>query len=233
MPEEDLMDWHSLLTLYGFDVERKGDGTLLVESVDHYFDNPSDGNYKNPNPDFFKKMLMTLGIPESFDESTHIFSPPGESFSEGAFLDAYYENHHNASSGTSHDLSVLEPHVARLVRVINDIGVMTTGSCEGHILSRRLRNGAVGEDSRYFKPGYIACGDCMLITLALLNPRLRINQINEFVMPSGRDASPEDAARAFWDELNKAAEIIDNNKEKTRELVDTVSKALGLRDEIL
>jgi hypothetical protein len=233
MPEEDLMDWYSLLTLYGFDVERTEDGTLLVESVGHYFDNPSDSSYKNPNPAFFLKMLMALGIPDSFDESSHLFDPPSESFSEGAFLDAYYENHHNTSSGTSHDLSVLEPHVARLVRVINDIGIMTTGSCEGHILTRRLRNDAIGEDSRYFKPGYIACGDCMLLTLALLNPRLRINQINEFIMPPGRDAGPEEAARAFWGELNKAAEIIDGNKEKTRELVETVRKALGLRDEIL
>ena len=230
MPGEDLMDWYSLLSLYGFAVERKGDGTLLLESVESYYDNPSESNYRNPNPCFLKKVLTTLGMSDSFDESTHIFTPPGESFSERVFLDAYYQNHHNASSGTSHDLSVLEPHAARLVRAINDIGIMTTGSCEGHILSRRGEGGA---ESRYFKPGYIACGDCMLIALTLLNPRLSINQINEFVVSQRRDAGPEEAAEAFWGELNKTAEIIENNKEKTRELVDTVRKALSLRDEIL
>jgi hypothetical protein len=225
MPEGELMDWHGLLTLYGFDVERKSDGTLLIERVEHYYDNPSESNYDNPNPCFFKQVLTTLGIPDSFNEGTRIFNPPGESFPEGAFLDAYYQNHHNTSAGLPHDLSVLEPHIARLVRAINDMGIMTTGSCEGHILSR-------GADKRFFKPGYIACGDSMLITLALLNPRLRINQINEFVMPQGRDATPEEASKAFWGELNETAEIIASNQEKTRELVDTVRKALSLRGEI-
>ncbi len=225
------MDWYSLLRLYGFDVEEREGGTLLVESVEHYHDNPSESDYSNPNPRFFAAVLATLGLTGRYDESAHTFDPPGEPFSASAFLDAYRENHHNASSGTSHDLGVLEPHVARLVRAINGLGVMTTGSCEGHILSRRA--GADAKARYFFKPGYIACPDYMQLTLTLLNPRLRTNQINEFVVEPREDASPEETAREFWGELNRTAEIIESDREKARELADAVKGALSLKDEMI
>lgn len=230
MTVSDSVEWRDLLLKYGFKVERSGSGVLLVEEDDFCVcylagsGKPQMLTSENPNPAFFKKMLFVLGLSESYDEQTRVFDPPSPSFSEGAFLDAYYRCQQNAETGMPFDLSALEPHMARLIRELNEVELYTCGSCEGHIRDGRFEGAYIG----FFDP-YVELGREVL---KLLNPRICIGSMGRLIFPH-REMSPQEQAENLWRELAKTAETIADNKEKTKKLVAAMKRVLDARDEIL
>lgn len=237
MTENDLVEWHELLSRYGFMTERDKEASIRITDI-------------TMNIGFFRDILMTLDISECFNMETRLFLPPDDRFSESAFLDSYYENHHNAEGGYCDDLSVLEPHIARLVRAVNRVGIETFGSCEGHFRTYRRtnqRNRIVSESNdeeeiRVFKPGYIDGGKRTTISLILLNNNLAFKENGSyFAAPRIRNANreerinftPERQAKALWDEFQKTAIIIENNEVKVRKMVKELDRAIHLRDEFL
>lgn len=82
---------------------------------------------------FLQKLLRVLGYKDVLDSKKKYFSPKSASFSEDAFVDAYYKCQTNAEGGMADDLSILEPHMAALVRTLNNFGLRTFFSCEGHL----------------------------------------------------------------------------------------------------
>lgn len=211
---EDLMDWFDLLTLYGFTLEKEQGVPLRIDC-------------RSEVRMLFKNILRTLGIEDSFDERSGTFNPPTHAFSESAFLEAYYRNRNG----------YLDPHIARLVMIVNELGGETHGSCEGHGL--RSRDGTMigaGEGKpgrRRFRGAYLDCDECTRIALTMINPDLEFDFRNSQYFRINARLTPEEQERDLWENLKRTAEIMAKDREKAQELIAAIRKVVELRDELL
>lgn len=122
--------WDVLLRRYGFRLRAIGSGIDLGAET--------DGNIA-----FLGDILRSLGSPGVLDVAAKRFVPSRPGCSPDEFVRAFRAHQVNVQSGSPHDLRILEPHVAALVRVLNDLGFTTVFSCEGHLDGQAIKSARI------------------------------------------------------------------------------------------
>ncbi|MFN3653506.1 MAG: hypothetical protein ACK47B_28335 [Armatimonadota bacterium] len=135
--------WRELLQDHGFYANGGAEGVIDLSSE------PLE------NRSFLTRILDTLHRREGWDPEAGRFSPTGPSCTPEEFADAYLAHAVRGPEGEAWQLGILEPRIAALVRVLNELGLTTVQSCEGHLHPR----GAVVMPMLHFQgatPGAVA-----------------------------------------------------------------------------
>lgn len=138
---------------------------------------------------------------------------PNEPFiDESLWLRAVDATHGAAEAGRADDLAILDTHMAGLVRWLNQVGIATEASCDGH-LERRPSFTAADEDGAR-------------LAAWLLNFRMpQFNQAGRTVKYAG--SGPNPAASKPADRLRRmldAAEWLAKNRDDLREMVSAMRR---------
>jgi len=114
--------WERALIRSGFKFQNQNNNSKFT------FENESESNRK-----YLNIILQKLKLENCWSDNS--FSPPQQEINEEFWLNAIEQCHSGAEGGQPDDLSIMDTYVAGVICWLNEIGIKTTISCDGH--SRR------------------------------------------------------------------------------------------------
>jgi hypothetical protein len=115
--EHGVFSWERLMVRSGFVFKKKGKGFDLSPE-------------KEKNVKYFRKILEEIG--EGKYLRAHLFTPSSPTTDQSTWLKAVDKIHAGAEGGSYDDLSIMDTYIAGIVRWVNEIGIQTDISCDGH-----------------------------------------------------------------------------------------------------
>ncbi len=115
--EHGVYSWERILVRSGFVFKKKGEG--------YDFSPETESNFQ-----FLLKILEEVG--ESTSLKDKIFKPSCPTTNQSEWLGAVSKIHSGAEVGEHDNLSIMDTYIAGIVRWINETGIPTDISCDGH-----------------------------------------------------------------------------------------------------
>ena len=116
-PEHEEMKWERILVRSGFVYKKLGQGFDMTPETAQ-------------NLIFFEKLLKAVGLEKSLQEK--LFLPPSPTVDQSEWLQAVEKCHTGAEGGLYDELDIMDTYMAGIVRWLNEIGIFTDISCDGH-----------------------------------------------------------------------------------------------------
>ena len=116
-PEHDEIKWGRILVRSGFVYEKIEQGFDMTPEIAQ-------------NLIFFEKLLKEVGLEKALKEK--LFRPPSPTINQSEWLTAVEKCHSGAEGGSCDELEIMDTYMAGIVRWLNEIGISTDISCDGH-----------------------------------------------------------------------------------------------------
>lgn len=116
-PQHEKMKWERILVRSGF----------VYKKLEQGFDMTPE---TAQNLIFFEKLLKEVGLEKSLQEKR--FLPPSPTVDQSEWLQAVEKCHAGSEGGTCDELDIMDTYMAGIVRWLNEIGIYTEISCDGH-----------------------------------------------------------------------------------------------------
>jgi hypothetical protein len=168
-------------------------------------------NETKENKKYLRKILDTMGFGSHFDGS--IFSPETNSIDKRIWLDTLERLHSGAEGGSYDELPIMDTYVAGIVRIINELGLQTCYSCDGHGKQRnRIR---FSEKSSSYK--FDAC------LIAISKGKYRFTNYSIVTMRKNALSSEHTSRKCIRyynrDFLLEVAELLHKNRDKALAII--------------